>query len=124
MRSGDFDTIDKWLATRPNPRKKSDEHHVEQRRIRDQWRNYRKQLKSGMSVNGGRIPQGWLDKQYREQGGHCAICDTPLGEDNFHIDHIIPVSHGGPNEGRNLQLTHSLCNEKKNNNLFVFMGQY
>lgn len=99
-------------------------HRKERRRIRDQWRNYRKQVKVGMGANGGRIPAGWMKTQFEAQGGCCALCQLPLAEDEFEIDHIIPVSHGGPNEAWNLQLLHPLCNQEKNDNLFVFATDF
>ena len=38
---------------------------------------------------------------------------------DLHIDHIVPVSLGGPNDDFNLQLTHASCNLSKNDSLLV-----
>jgi hypothetical protein len=58
-------------------------------------------------------------------GDHCAICHKavdfaaksgPRGSDNgSSIDHIIPRSHGGPDDLANLRLTHWGCNRKRGN---------
>jgi len=46
----------------------------------------------------------------------CGICSDII-EDKFHIDHIVPLSKGGPHEVSNLQLAHQQCNNKKYNKL-------
>ena len=75
---------------------------------RDQWRNYRRLAKNGEST-GGRIPKGWITTLWVAQDGKCGICGKEL-DTEWHIDHILPISKGGPNVSWNLQLTHSLCN--------------
>lgn len=117
LKAGFFtlDAYDAWLANKfrnHHPLKKSKEHHTEMNRIRNQWRNYRKQVKVGMSANGGRIPAGWVKKRTTEQRGACYYCKADLGE-KFEIDHIIPVSKGGPNELWNLQILCVTCNSQK-----------
>lgn len=42
----------------------------------------------------------------------CGICKLPI-EDKFHIDHIVPLSRGGNHCLVNLQLTHPVCNLRK-----------
>lgn len=42
----------------------------------------------------------------------CGICDKQILE-NYHLDHIIPLSKGGEHSEKNLQLTHPSCNQKK-----------
>ena len=46
------------------------------------------------------------------QDGKCVYCEVELG-DNFHIDHITPLSRGGPNVAKNIQLLCPSCNLKK-----------
>lgn len=43
------------------------------------------------------------------QNGVCAGCGEHLGND-YHIDHIHPISKGGVNTDENVQLLHSRCN--------------
>lgn len=46
----------------------------------------------------------------------CGICDL-LIEDDYHIDHIIPLTKGGAHTTTNLQLAHPFCNRSKSNKL-------
>lgn len=47
------------------------------------------------------------------QKGLCFYCDGSL--DNYHIDHIIPLSKGGEHQLHNLVLSCPTCNLKKGN---------
>lgn len=42
----------------------------------------------------------------------CAYCKIKLGE-NYHVDHITPLSRGGTNDRRNLQILCQPCNQAK-----------
>jgi 5-methylcytosine-specific restriction endonuclease McrA len=46
------------------------------------------------------------------QRGRCAYCRCKLGAD-LHIDHVMPLALGGPNERSNLQLACASCNMAK-----------
>lgn len=63
-------------------------------------------------ANGGRISSDLSSKLFILQGGKCACCSEPLS-DTFHLDHIIPLSRGGKNEDRNIQLLLPACNLRK-----------
>jgi 5-methylcytosine-specific restriction endonuclease McrA len=48
--------------------------------------------------------------------GLCGICQRPTErDDEIHIDHIQPLSHGGATDLPNLQLSHAICNLRKGN---------
>lgn len=47
----------------------------------------------------------------------CAICGKPISDDEFSIDHIIPISRGGNNSIDNLRPVHRRCNTIKDNML-------
>jgi len=51
-------------------------------------------------------------KLYIEQCGLCAYCSIEL-DDNFHIDHVKPLSRGGSNWPDNLALSCPRCNLSK-----------
>lgn len=43
----------------------------------------------------------------------CSICRKSLKKTGYHLDHIIPLSRGGKNEDRNMQVACPTCNMKK-----------
>lgn len=51
--------------------------------------------------------------QFTAQKGLCWWCGKPLDPQNYHVDHIIPLSKGGSNSPRNICCAHPLCNLSK-----------
>jgi 5-methylcytosine-specific restriction endonuclease McrA len=51
---------------------------------------------------------------YSMHGGMCGICKQFVGED-FHVDHVVPLSLGGAHGYINVQPAHPICNLRKNN---------
>lgn len=59
-------------------------------------------------------------------GNECYLCNNPIDlsaprwtakpgwQNGLHIDHLIPVSKGGPDTLENVRPTHGLCNTTKN----------
>ena len=60
------------------------------------------------------IPQDVKDKVWNRDGGKCVECDSKEG---LEFDHIIPISKGGANTYRNLQLLCESCNRKKSDKI-------
>jgi hypothetical protein len=56
------------------------------------------------------IPQGIKNKVWNRDGGKCVECGS---NENLEFDHIIPVSKGGANTYRNIQLLCEPCNRTK-----------
>lgn len=54
-----------------------------------------------------------VQRIHSEQGGKCACCGTPLSDD-YHVDHIMPLTLGGSNWPDNLQALCEFCNISKN----------
>ena len=60
-----------------------------------------------------------IEAQYKRQHGLCfwravhADCRVQLGDD-YHVDHVVPISLGGSNGPENLVLTCPKCNLVKN----------
>ena len=49
--------------------------------------------------------------------GICGICMAPANPDDWHVDHIIPLSRGGQHTLKNVQVSHPRCNLSKYNKL-------
>lgn len=49
------------------------------------------------------------------EGGYCGICGDPVPYREMHLDHIIPLSLGGPTEPWNLRPAHAKCNTGRGN---------
>lgn len=45
--------------------------------------------------------------------GICGICHLPAERDDFHVDHVIPLSKGGEHSYANTQVSHPPCNLRK-----------
>lgn len=53
------------------------------------------------------------ERLFKLQRGRCAYCRNKLTIRDMHVDHIQPVSKGGPDKSANFQLTCSTCNLAK-----------
>ena len=62
----------------------------------------------------GIVSKNIIEKLKKLQKGKCPCCKRPLG-DNYHLDHIVPLSLGGKHEDSNLQLLIANCNQQKYN---------
>lgn len=60
----------------------------------------------------GMLSIGLGERLFKLQKGKCPCCGLPLGND-YHLDHINPLSLGGSNEDSNIQLLRPICNSKK-----------
>lgn len=61
---------------------------------------------------GGELPVDIVQKLLELQKGKCACCAKPL-KGMYHLDHIMPISRGGENTERNVQLLLPQCNLSK-----------
>jgi 5-methylcytosine-specific restriction endonuclease McrA len=60
----------------------------------------------------GLVSKNIIQKLKILQRGKCPCCKRSLG-DNYHLDHIVPLSLGGKHEDSNLQLLMANCNQQK-----------
>lgn len=67
------------------------------------------------------VPCEFIDigKLYHEHRGICGICRLPVAFDVFAVDHIRPLSKGGPHAWWNVQIAHIACNSSKGNRLLA-----
>lgn len=50
---------------------------------------------------------------WQRDSGVCQICGHAADQDDWHLDHIIPISRGGDHSYSNTQVTHPFCNRSK-----------
>ena len=50
---------------------------------------------------------------YKMHGGMCGICKGFVSQDDFHVDHKVPLSKGGSHGYVNVQPSHPFCNLSK-----------
>lgn len=74
----------------------------------DKWRHAKRGIESEFIIR----HDVWEKCQ-----GVCGICNLPVQENNWHLDHIIPLSRGGTHTMNNVQVSHSTCNLSKGNKL-------
>ena len=61
-----------------------------------------------------RIPESVRIEVWRRDQGQCASCGS---RENLEYDHIVPVSRGGSNTSRNVELLCEECNRSKGNRI-------
>ena len=50
---------------------------------------------------------------YERDAGICQLCKKPVEREKMTLDHVVPLSKGGPHTFGNLQLAHRSCNSSK-----------
>ncbi len=86
------------------------EAHEESERERSRA-NVRRRLARKANAEGSHIARDVLDL-LESQGGLCAYCECTLDE-NYHVDHMTPLSRGGSDFPENLAITCPNCNLRK-----------
>lgn len=55
------------------------------------------------------------DAIYQRDGMVCSICHLHVRREDASVDHVVPLSKGGPSTMDNLRLAHRRCNSSKGN---------
>ena len=50
---------------------------------------------------------------YERDAGRCYSCGVPVAQDQFDLDHLIPVSNGGTSEESNIAVSCRFCNRSR-----------
>jgi len=75
-------------------------------------------VKKAKSEHSRKSPNTFLDRLSASrmmalQNARCPCCEGFLNKSGYHVDHIMPVCKGGPNEEWNVQLLCPGCNSRK-----------
>lgn len=57
------------------------------------------------------------DAIWLRDSGVCHLCYELADPTDWHLDHIIPIVHGGPHDPRNVAVSHPFCNTSKNDRI-------
>jgi hypothetical protein len=69
---------------------------------------------SNITYDRPRIPENIRIEVWRRDSGKCARCGN---REKLEYDHIVPISKGGSNTARNIELLCEKCNRSKSNNI-------
>lgn len=89
---------------------KNKERDNQRLRVKEQRRRARKRNAEGTHTAAD------IQTQYKRQKGKCYYCGKKTGDD-YHIEHIVPLSRGGTNWPDNIVIACSACNLSKANKL-------
>ena len=103
-----------YVINHPDCYKKATERVKKSRLLHPHLQKIFKHNRRAKIKNTGILSPGIQEKLFKLQKGKCPCCTLPLGE-NFHLDHIIPLSRGGTNTDKNVQLLRAICNNQKYN---------
>jgi len=89
---------------------------LRQQRLRSEVRKklLEEEFKDLVKEGRERIPEEIRHEVWRRDGGKCAQCS---GRENLEFDHIIPLSKGGSNTVRNIELLCEKCNREKSDDI-------
>lgn len=82
-------------------------------RNKDAFKAHARNRKARKKNAEGRHTSSDIKRICLSQGNKCAVCQEKLIKSRTHVDHIIPLSKGGTNWPRNLQLLCQTCNLQK-----------
>jgi 5-methylcytosine-specific restriction endonuclease McrA len=77
------------------------------------WRRRDKKTRSKRIRDGASRESIDLAKIAERDGWRCHICKRKVTRRTWSLDHLIPLSDGGPHTHANVALAHRLCNAKR-----------
>jgi 5-methylcytosine-specific restriction endonuclease McrA len=81
-------------------------------------KEYTQEYKARKRAGGGGLSRNYRSYLMSAQNGLCAACACDLEISGFHLDHITPISKGGPHRDENVQLLCPTCNLRKSAKTF------
>jgi len=99
-----------------------DRYEVRKESQREYLRNWRKENRARLNMHEvlrqsrmkGACEAELVDRGYiyERDNGVCHICEEHVDETAFTLDHLIPLSRGGPHMHVNLRVAHRSCNSR------------
>lgn len=105
--------IAKWHAKNPH---KAKEYRIRLTPNRDARRAIKYRYLARKRNAQGSHSTADIKRQYEAQKGRCYYCQAKVG-DNYHVDHVIPLSRGGSNGPENIVVACVSCNTSKRDKL-------
>lgn len=102
-----------WRRKNPESQRATDKKRRESVDGRKKKAIYQRIREAKKRSSGGSFKKEDVDRMIIDQGNKCVYCRKEL--DEFHIDHMTPVSRGGSSDPDNLQLLCPPCNLSKGN---------
>ncbi len=81
---------------------------------RRKFERLRTRFAGSTGITRPRIPESVRVEVWRRDDGKCARCGS---RENLEYDHIVPLSRGGSNTARNIELLCEQCNRSKGANV-------
>lgn len=99
-------SVHAWQARNPEKAKAINKAWIERNRerMRDRYA-----LRHARQVGAPNVEKIDRREIYRRDGGRCHLCGKPAGDD-YHLDHLVPLSKGGDHTKVNLRVAHPHCN--------------
>lgn len=82
----------------------------------ERWKASNWRRRSLIRQSKGTLTAVDIKSQYKSQKGKCYYCHSKVG-DNYHIEHVIPLSRGGSNSLENIVIACPACNLSKKDKL-------
>lgn len=79
----------------------------------NKWRSQQRLIAHGFPEVAAAAELVDLDEMYERYNGCCGICGDPVARFDMTVDHIKPISLGGPHDRANCQPAHLRCNQAK-----------
>lgn len=88
---------------------------VQYGRDHPEWKAARDAARRALRLGSPNAERFSLDEIYERDGRRCHLCSKSVKRSEATMDHLIPLSLGGPHTRANVALAHRSCNSSKGN---------
>lgn len=106
-----------------NKEKRAEQNRIWRKANPEATRAIRSRRKAKKLLAGGNHTSLDIKDLLIKQKEKCIVCNTKL-DNSYHVDHIVPISKGGSNDKKNIQILCRFCNQSKSDkDPITFMRQ-